>query len=89
VRPTRARAATDPHASPHLPVPELATKENRAKTLLVFVAAQSAWQVYEAKLGMAHFWTRDSATSCARALAALGQVEQSTSICDRLHSSLS
>jgi DNA-binding SARP family transcriptional activator len=70
-------------------------QENLAKTLLVMdrpaealAAAQAALQVHEAKLGMAHFWTRDSAMSCAKALAALGQVEQSTSICDRFYISI-
>jgi DNA-binding SARP family transcriptional activator/Tfp pilus assembly protein PilF len=71
-------------------------QENLAKTLLVMgrpgealAAAQAALQVHESKLGVVHFWTRDSAMSCAKALAALGQVEHSTSICDRFHVSLS
>jgi DNA-binding SARP family transcriptional activator len=71
-------------------------EENLAKTLLVmgrpdeaFAAAQAALQVHEAKLGIAHFWTRDSATTYARALAASGRLEQSTSICDRFGLSVS
>ena len=71
-------------------------QENLAKTLLVMerpdealAAAQAALQVHEAKLGIAHFWTRDSATTCARALTASGQVQQSRSTCGRFGLTLS
>jgi hypothetical protein len=67
--------------------------ENLAKTLRVMgrleeslTAAQAALRVHEAKLGLAHFWTRESATSVTKALSALGHAERSAAVRD--HSSL-
>jgi len=64
--------------------------ENLAKTLLAMkrsqealAAAESALRIHEAKLGPAHFWTRESAATCARALGALGRSQDAQLICDR------